>query len=61
MKVQCNSCRGDYHVNCRFGQERLWHITCPHCGAAMWVCPPLDNRAAPAEPQVSAQRPILDR
>lgn len=43
MQVQCDKCERDYHVSCRFGQERLWRITCPHCGGGMWVSAPVSD------------------
>lgn len=43
MQVQCDKCVREYHVSCRFGQERLWRLTCPHCGAAMWVSAPVSD------------------
>jgi hypothetical protein len=47
MQVECNKCQGHYHARSRFSQERLWRLTCPHCGAAMWVSAPVSD-AQPA-------------
>ncbi|MBS2028284.1 MAG: hypothetical protein JST54_10295 [Deltaproteobacteria bacterium] len=58
MQVECNKCQRGYHASCRFGQERLWRLTCPHCGAATWVSAPATD-SSPSRQASNTHAPVV--